>query len=91
MLLHLVLLQWILKEALFSVLLVLILFSSTNMHCHLMRSDFVLGAEHPEMSGEELLTLGSSQHSGGHKQRDISTALWCKEARERCGAQVRSL
>ena len=32
MLLHLVLLQWILKEVLFSVLLVLMLFSSTNMH-----------------------------------------------------------
>lgn len=34
-----------------------------------MRSDSVLGAEHPEMSGEEPLTLGSSQNSGGHKQR----------------------
>lgn len=50
-----------------------------------MRSDSVLGAEHPEVSEEELLTLGSSQHSGEHKQREkISAALWYKEVRERC-------
>lgn len=45
----------------------------------------MLGAEHTEVSEEELLTLGSSQYSGGHKQREeISAALWCKEVREQC-------
>ena len=50
-----------------------------------MRADTVLGAEHTEVSEEELLTLGGSQYSGGQKQRqEISAALSCKEVRERC-------